>query len=139
MNWKNYTIASLILIVAALLFTMRDFERNAACADNPCPAPKSRIVTPPVQQWVIGQGEVLYDGYIRQINWQDRSVTYESAYGYIKVIGPICGTGLPVWAGMHIYELNFHWYVSPDVNPSYSQACYVVDYVMHAPTGDYKP
>jgi hypothetical protein len=132
MNWKNYTIASLILIVAALLF-------NLACADNPCPAPKSRIVTPPVQTWQVGQGEVLYDGYIRAADWNRMTITYESSYGYIKTVGPICGNGLPVWAGMHVYELNFHWYVSPDMNPSTSNACFVVDYVLHAPTGDYKP
>lgn len=134
MSWKNYWIASLVLIVGALLF-------NAACADSPCPATKSRIIMLPVKEqgWQVGQNEVLLDGYIRIADWNRKSITYESAYGYIKTIGPICGTDMPVWAGMHIYELNFRWYVSPEVNPTTSKECFVIDYVLHAPRGDYKP
>jgi hypothetical protein len=136
MNWKNYWIASLVLIVGALMF-------NAACSDDcVCKDQKTRIVTPPpakVQEWQSGQGEVVYDGYIRIADWNKRYITYESANGYIKSIGPVCGDTLPVWAGMHIYELNFHWYTSPDANPQYSRECFVIDYVLHAPTGDYKP
>lgn len=114
-----------------------------ACLVNcgePCTTQKSRIVTPPpVEGWKNGQSEVLLDGYIRIADWNRKSITYESGYGYIKTIGPICGEGMPVWAGMHIYELNFHWYVDPNPYPQTSRECYVLDYVLHAPTGDYRP
>jgi len=136
MNWKNYWIASLVLVIAAVLF-------NVACDDCTCKdqQQKTRIVTPPaptVQPWQDGQGEVLYDGYIRIADWNKKSVTYESAYGYIKTIGPICGSSMPVWAGMHLYELNFHWNTN-DNGYNRESECYAIDYVLHAPTGDYKP
>ena len=133
-TWSGKPEAVVMLAVILIVLTV-----HVACADNPCPAPKTRIATPVPQQWVVGQPEVLLDGYIRQINWEETTLTYESAYGYIKVIGPICGNGLPVWAGMHVYELNFHWYVDPNPNTVNSTACYVIDYVLHAPTGDYRP
>jgi hypothetical protein len=136
MNWKNYTLASLLLVGMALLF-------NACSDDCTCKDQKTRIVTPAPKPtppaWTSGQSEVLLDGYIRIADWNKRYITYESAYGYIKSIGPVCGDTLPVWAGMHVYEINYHWYTSPDVNPQYSRECYVIDYVLHAPTGDYKP
>jgi len=125
------------MIALACLMTYLGCD-DCGCKDQ---QQKTRIVTPPapvVQPWQTGQGEVVYDGFIRIADWQKKSVTYESRYGYIKTIGPICGDNMPVWAGMHIYELNFHWN-TVDNGYGHEGSCFVIDYVLHAPTGDYKP
>jgi len=85
----------------------------------PVPAPAVRK---------MGDSEVVYDGHIRSIDWVGRSFIYESAYGFVKVIGPVCGHKmLPVWQGMHVYEINFHWY-----QPTDRDGCFDLDYVGHA-------
>lgn len=84
-----------------------------------------------------GDPELLLSGYIRSINWEDRAFVYETDWGFIKAIGPICGNDpLPLWVGMRLYEVNFHWKVYDQVNDT--RGCFTLDYIGHAPTGDLK-
>lgn len=81
--------------------------------------------------------EALYDGYIRSINWRQQSFLYESTYGYVRALGPICGPPniLPVWEGMRVSTLKFHWeeWQSADTGE-----CFALDMVEHSPLGDLK-
>lgn len=123
MNWKNYTLASLVLIVGALLF-------NMACGDD-----QPSKSDPRPQQTVElkeGRAETIWYGYIRSINFEDREFIYESDYGFIKAFSRVCGSApLPIWEGMHVEQINFHWqHATDDTN-----GCYVLDGVIHDLSG----
>lgn len=86
-----------------------------------------------------GDEESLYDGWVRSINWNDRTFLYETIYGYSRIFGPICHhpEQLPVWEGEAISQINFRWVNwAQDTN---QQGCYAIDAIQHDASRDYTP
>lgn len=94
---------------------------------KPCPVAKPEPK--------IGRDEAVYDGYIRAIQFQQRAVLYESTSGFVKTFDPVCPepTMLPVWQGMRVASIHFHWSQTAD-----GPGCFQFDQVEHSPLGDAK-
>lgn len=124
MNWKNYTYASLILLVGALLF-------NMACGGDQ-PSKSDPKPQPKVEELKEGRAETIWYGFIRSINFENREFVYESDYGFIKTFSHVCGNDpLPIWEGMHVEQINFHWQRETDD----TRGCFVLDGVIHDLSG----
>jgi hypothetical protein len=85
-----------------------------------------------------GDPETLPAGFVRRINWDQRTFMYESVDGYTRILGPICKHPdmLPVWEGEAVNQINFRWiarYMDGDVAAG---ECYTLDWVGHDPAHD---
>jgi hypothetical protein len=75
--------------------------------------PNTRAIADPEQPkpHKDGDPETLPAGFIRRINWEQRTFMYESVDGYTRILGPVCKNPdmLPVWEGMAVTQINFRW------------------------------
>lgn len=85
-----------------------------------------------------GDPESLPAGYIRRINWEQRTFMFESVDGYTRILGPVCKTPdmLPVWEGMAVSAINFRWIPQHSEGDHYAGECYTLDWVGHDPGRD---
>ena len=121
------SLCAVVLACAAAILLATSHEECVATKSTPCPVKQ--------EEPKIGRAEAVYDGYVRSIHFQNRTFLYESTSGYVKVVGPLCGSEmLPVWEGMHVSVINFHW-----KQPDQESGCFSLDYVEHSQLGDAKP
>jgi hypothetical protein len=113
-----------------------------------CPPCVVKIVkTPPKPKMVVDGGcaggclvELLGPGYVRSIDLYRNSVVYETEYGFVKALDPVCDSTIPMWRGMRLNRLGFHWkvYGNTSFNGTFYYGCYKLDDVEHSLEGDLK-
>jgi len=89
--------------------------------------------TPPAEL-KAGRPESLGSGWVRAVDSYRGQVVYETDYGFMKAFNSICGYPIPMWNGMRLNQLNYHW---QEYNMD-SLGCYEFDYIGHAASGDLK-
>ena len=101
--------------------------------------PHTQVMTPPKPvPHKDGDPESLPSGWIRRINWSQRTFMYESEDGFTRIMGPICKEPdmLPVWEGEAVNEINFRWIDRYTEGDEAKGECYVLDWVGHNPAKD---
>jgi len=85
-----------------------------------------------------GDPETLPAGFIRRINWEQRTLMYESVDGFTRILGPVCKHPdmLPVWEGMAVSQINFRWIDRYTEGDTLAGECYSLDWVGHDPAHD---
>lgn len=97
-----------------------------------CTPTKSKACPVPVEPLKPGHPETLNGGWVRSMNWEQRSFNYETVDGFTRIIGPVCRhtEQIPVWENMGTAGIQFHWD---------ADSCYVIDGVQHFPERDSHP
>jgi hypothetical protein len=122
------------IVIGLLFFAMAGCSGDCGCKNSPSKTTYHKPTSVADPEWKPGDAEALGPGYVRKVNWQSRSILYETDQGFIKTLDGICGNGmLPVWEGMHLYQFNYHWYQDRMGNFS----CFGLDYIGHDPARDY--
>jgi hypothetical protein len=75
--------------------------------------------------------EFTGSGYVRSIDWYQRTFVFESDDGQLKTFNPCqAKQNMPVWEGMRAH-IKFHW----DSDPF--RQCYWMDEVRHLKSNEY--
>jgi hypothetical protein len=122
---EKIVFALIVVAVYGGIFTMQACNTDQPSKSDPKPQSK-------VEDLKEGRAETIWYGYIRSINFENREFVYESDYGFIKTFSRVCGfEPLPIWEGMHVEQINFHWQRATDD----TNGCFALDGVIHDLSG----
>lgn len=137
LQWITLVAAYMILFVGGV-WTLQACNNEAPHKTEA--HPNTRAIADPkeAQPHKDGDPEFLPAGYVRRINWEQRTFMYESVDGYTRILGPICKKPdmLPVWEGEAINQINFRWIRNNVEGNEQVGECYVLDWVGHDPARD---